>query len=79
MCLALPGRVERIFDADGVRVARVDFGGVHKDVCVETLAVVAPDDWVIVHAGVALRVLDTSQVADCLRLLEEAAILESLP
>jgi hydrogenase expression/formation protein HypC len=79
MCLAMPGRVERVFEDDGLRMARVDFGGVWKDVCVETLAAVAPDDWVIVHAGVALRILGPSAVADCLRLLEEAKILESMP
>ncbi len=79
MCLAVPGRVERIFDDDGLRMARVEFGGVHKNVCVETLDAVAPGEWVLVHAGVALQILDTHAAAESLRLLAEAARLETPP
>ena len=77
MCLAVPGRVERVFDDDGLRMARVDFGGLHKNVCVETLSEVAPGAWVLVHAGVALQTLDAEAAAESLRLLAEAARLES--
>jgi len=73
MCLAVPGRVESVFDDDGLRMARVDFGGVRKTVCVETLAAVAAGEWVLVHAGVALQTLDTQAAAESLRLLAEAA------
>ena len=76
MCLAVPGRVERVFDDAGLRMARVDFGGVRKDVCVETLADVAAGEWVLVHAGVALQTLDPQAAAESLRLLAEAARLE---
>ena len=73
MCLAVPGRVDRVFDDDGLRMARVDFGGVRRDVCVETLAEVAAGDWVLVHAGVALQTLDPAAAAESLRLLADAA------
>jgi hydrogenase expression/formation protein HypC len=79
MCLAVPGRVERVFDDDGLRMARVDFGGVAKAICVETLAAVAPGDWVLVHAGVALQTLDADAAAESLRLLAAAARTESAP
>jgi hydrogenase expression/formation protein HypC len=78
MCLAVPGRVERVFDDDGLRMARVDFGGVRKDVCVETLEQVAAGEWVLVHAGVALQTLDVRAAAESLRLLAEAARLDPL-
>ena len=79
MCLAVPGRVERVFDDDGLRMARVDFGGVAKAICVETLAAVEPGDWVLVHAGVALQTLDADAAAESLRLLAAAARAESAP
>jgi hydrogenase assembly chaperone HypC/HupF len=51
----------------GLRLARVAFGGgVHKRVCVETLARVEPGDWVLVHAGVALQTLDAERAREAL-------------
>ena len=58
MCLAVPGRVLECLERDGLRFARVDFGGVRKEVCLETSPEAAPGDWVLVHVGFALRVLD---------------------
>ena len=58
MCLAVPGRVEQVEDEDGLRTARVSFGGISKRVCLETLPQAEPGDWVLVHAGFALQRLD---------------------
>ncbi|MCC6642567.1 MAG: HypC/HybG/HupF family hydrogenase formation chaperone [Deltaproteobacteria bacterium] len=58
MCLAVPGRILECLDRDGLRFAKVDFGGVRKEVCLETSPEAAPGDWVLVHVGFALRVLD---------------------
>ena len=79
MCLAVPGRVESLYEDAGLRMARIDFGGVRKGVCVETLAEIAPGEWVLVHAGVALQTLDTQAAAESLRLLAEAARLGAQP
>jgi hydrogenase expression/formation protein HypC len=58
VCLAVPGRIQEVGDDAGLRVAVVDFGGVRKRVCLETLPEAVPGDWVIVHAGFALQRLD---------------------
>lgn len=58
MCLAVPGRVLECMERDGLRFARVDFGGVRKEICLETSPEAVPGDWVLVHVGFALRVLD---------------------
>jgi hydrogenase expression/formation protein HypC len=58
MCLAVPGRVLETHVRDGLRFARVDFGGVRKEICLETAPEARADDWVLVHVGFALRVLD---------------------
>ncbi|MCX5737662.1 MAG: HypC/HybG/HupF family hydrogenase formation chaperone, partial [Proteobacteria bacterium] len=46
MCLAVPGKVCALHDEDGLRLATVDFGGVRKRICVETLPDVALGAWV---------------------------------
>jgi hydrogenase expression/formation protein HypC len=58
VCLAVPGRIQEVGDDAGLRVAVVDFCGVRKRVCLETLPEAVPGDWVIVHAGFALQRLD---------------------
>lgn len=58
MCLAVPGRVEEVWDAGGARMGRVDFGGVHKEVCLSLVPEVGPGDYTIVHVGFALARLD---------------------
>ncbi|MGH0034045.1 MAG: HypC/HybG/HupF family hydrogenase formation chaperone [Myxococcota bacterium] len=74
MCLAVPGRILEVVDARsgqaGLRTARVDFGGVRKQVCLETLPEAGPGDWILVHAGFALQVVDE---AAALEVLEWAA------
>jgi hydrogenase expression/formation protein HypC len=67
VCLAVPGRVASLETDAGLRLARVEFGGgVHRRVCVETLERVAPGDWVLVHAGVALQILDAARAREAL-------------
>jgi len=73
LCLAVPGRVGALVEEAGLRFAVVDFGGVRRRVCIETLPDVAPGSWVLVHAGIALQELDAAAAADALRLLADAA------
>lgn len=58
MCLAVPGRVLELLERDGLRCARVDFGGVRKEICLETTPEARAGDWVLVHVGFALRTID---------------------
>jgi hydrogenase assembly chaperone HypC/HupF len=58
MCLAVPGRVRVVEESDGLLLATVDFGGVRKRVCLETLPEAKPGDWILVHAGFGLQILD---------------------
>ena len=73
MCLAVPARVLDVGDADGLRMAWVDFGGVRQQVCVETLPDAARGDWILVHAGFALQRLDEQAAAEVLAWAREMA------
>lgn len=67
MCLAIPGRVAAIYDANGLRMGKVDFGGVVKDVCLAYLPEIAVGEYAIVHAGFAISKLDESAAMETLR------------
>lgn len=70
MCLAVPGRLLEVTEQEGVRMGRVDFGGVRKPVCLETLPRAAAGDWVLVHAGFALQTVDHAAAEELLRWAE---------
>jgi hydrogenase expression/formation protein HypC len=76
MCLAVPGRVESIHDDRGVRMGRVNFGGVVKDVCLAYLPEAAVGDFTLVHVGFALAKIDEASARETLRTFAELGILE---
>jgi hydrogenase expression/formation protein HypC len=79
MCLAVPGRVIEFHEADGVRMSKVDFGGVAREACLEFLPEAKVGDYVLVHAGFAITRVDPEEAARTLRLLEEMGQLGEAP
>lgn len=61
MCLAVPGRVLSIVEENNTRMARVSFGAVIKQISLDLLPDAQVDDYVIVHAGVAISILDQEE------------------
>ncbi len=70
MCLAIPARVEEFLDDD---MARVDLGGVSKQVSLALVDGVAVGDYVIVHVGYALNRIDPEEAEKTLALFAEMA------
>lgn len=68
MCLALPARVIELGAHD---LGTVDMGGVRKQVSLALLDGVQIDDYVIVHAGYALTLLDQAEALQTLALFEQ--------
>ncbi|MDQ3053206.1 MAG: HypC/HybG/HupF family hydrogenase formation chaperone [Actinomycetota bacterium] len=77
MCLAVPGRVLVIEERDDTRMARVNFGGVVKDVCLEYTPDMKVGDYAVVHVGFALQKLDEQAALDTLREFERMGELEA--
>jgi len=75
MCLAVPGQVESIRDDEGLRMGRVNFGGVVKDVCLAYLPEIAVGDYALVHVGFALAKIDEAQARETLRTFAELGLL----
>ena len=61
MCLGVPGRVLDIQSEHGILMGRVDFGGVIQRVCLEHVPQVQPGNYVIVHVGFALSMIDEAE------------------
>jgi hydrogenase expression/formation protein HypC len=70
VCLGVPGRVVDVAQHEGIRMGRVDFGGISRSVCLEHVDVV-PGDWVLVHVGFALTRLEEAEATELLRMLRE--------
>lgn len=75
MCLAIPGKVEQITEGD-VRMGRVNFGGVVKNVCLDYVPEVVVGDYTIVHVGFALSKIDEKSALETLELFEKMGALE---
>ena len=76
MCLAIPGEVLDVFKHDEVRFARVQFGGVTREVCLEYQPDARPGDFVLVHVGFAIVgrfAIDGGRQWELLRELGEAS------
>lgn len=76
MCLAVPGRVESIRDEAGVRMGRLNFGGVLKEVCLAYVPGIAVGDYAIVHVGFAISRIDEAAAQATLRICAEIGLLE---
>ncbi len=82
MCLGVPGRVVEIIEERplGMAMAKVSFGGIIKETCLAYVPDAQVDDYVIVHAGFALSVIDEEEameVFEMLRQMEELAELDA--
>ena len=80
MCLAVPGRVISIDDSNkDMRIARVDFSGVVKEVCIQWLPEVAVGDYILAHVGMALNRVDEKDALETIELLREMGELDAEP
>jgi hydrogenase expression/formation protein HypC len=82
MCLAVPGQIIAIKDQNDPAtggVGTVDFQGSRIDVSLAFVPEAKLNDWVLVHAGFALNVLDEQEAAETWQYLKEAGLADELP
>lgn len=75
MCLAIPGRVRSVEPAGNMRLAKVDFGGITREVNLTLVPEAAIGDHVLVHVGFAIARIDEEEAA---RLWESLRLIEAL-
>lgn len=72
MCLGVPGKIIETFTSStGMKMGRVSFSGVVKDVCLEYEPDAEIGDYVIVHVGFAISRLDPDEAMELLDYLVE--------
>ena len=71
MCLAIPGKVLAIDAAVSPLMGKVSFGGIKKEVCLELVPEVKVGEYVIVHVGFAISMMDEKEAQETLKLLAQ--------
>ena len=71
MCLAIPGKVIELFDENGLKMGKIDYSGTLNTACLEYVPEVEAGEYVIVHAGFAISVIDEAEAKKTLELWEE--------
>ena len=71
MCLAIPGKVLEAYELRGLRMAKVQFGGIIRETCLEYVPETQVGDFVLVHVGFAISRVDEEEAARTYKLLEE--------
>ncbi|MCQ3931382.1 MAG: hydrogenase assembly protein HypC [Chloroflexi bacterium] len=76
MCLGVPGQIKEVYELEGVRMGKVNFGGIVKEVCLEYVPEAAVGDYTIVHVGFAITRLDEASALETLKMFEELGVLD---
>jgi hydrogenase expression/formation protein HypC len=80
MCLAVPGKIVTILVEEhlGLRRGKVDFGGIRKEVCLDYTTDAQVGDYVMVHVGFALSIVNEEEAQRVFDALREFDLLEDL-
>ncbi|MFI5116881.1 MAG: HypC/HybG/HupF family hydrogenase formation chaperone [Terriglobales bacterium] len=76
MCLAIPGKILAIEMQGAMRAARVQFGGIVRQVSLDFVPEAGLGDYVMVHVGFALSLVDRVEADRTYKLLQEMGMLE---
>lgn len=77
MCLGIPGKIVELYEQGGLKMAKIDFGGVLREACMEAAPDAVVGEYAIIHAGFALNILSEEDALETLRLLDELGQLAS--
>jgi len=79
MCLAVPGKIIEVLGDDPLlRAARVSFGGVVKLISLTCVPEAKLGDYVLVHVGVAISVVDPQEAAETFKYLQQMGELDGI-
>jgi hydrogenase expression/formation protein HypC len=80
VCLGIPGKVIEIYETSGLKMGKVDFGGVVKEACLAYVPEIQIGQYTIVHVGFAISQIDEEEARATLELLRDIDVLgDELP
>ncbi len=71
MCLGIPGKIVETFQHDQLPMAKVEFGGIIKNICLAYTPEAQPGQYVLVHVGFAINQIDEAEAKEVFRYIEE--------
>jgi len=78
MCLAVPGKILSTSGEDFARMARVNFGGIVKEVSLAYVPEAEEGNYVLVHVGFAISMVDEAEAMRTFEMLKQMGELEEL-
>ncbi len=77
MCLGVPGKIVEIYEKGGLKMAKVDFGGIFREACLDYVPEAKIGEYCVIHVGFAISLLSEKEAMETLDLLKQIADLES--
>jgi hydrogenase expression/formation protein HypC len=71
MCLGVPGKVIEIYENSGLKMGKVDFGGVVRETCLAFVPEIEIGDYTVIHVGFAISQLSEEEAQETLKILKE--------
>ena len=76
MCLAVPGKIVEIKESDGLQMAKVDFGGIFREACLDYVPEAKVGDYCVIHVGFAISLLSEQEAMETIELLKQISNIE---
>ena len=71
MCLGVPGKITEIYKSNGMKMGKVDFGGVIRETCLDFVPEAQIGDYTVIHVGFAISLLSEEEAQKTLEMLRE--------
>lgn len=76
MCLGVPGKIVETYETGGLHMAKVDFGGVSREVCLDYVPEAQVGQYCLIHVGFAISILNEEEALETLDLLKQLGAIE---
>ena len=71
MCLGVPGKIIEIYESNGMKMGKVDFGGVVRETCLDFVPEAQIGEYTVIHVGFAISRLSEEEAQKTLEMLRE--------
>lgn len=76
MCLGVPGKIVEIYEQNGLKMAKVDFGGIFREACLDYVPEAQVGEYCVIHVGFAISLLSEAEAQETLDLLKQISNIE---
>jgi len=76
MCLGVPGQIVEIEEKNGLKMAKVDFGGIFREACLDYVPEAKVGEYCVIHVGFAISILSEAEAMETLDLLKQISNFE---